>query len=108
LRDRFIRIAGGTDIRLTTLAINDAGERLSRFFVSQFAVNLGSGLIRLDRAQLIGLPHPLLWAALAAVLRFVPYVGCGSRRCARFCWRPPSIRAGRWPSMTWACSSSSS
>jgi len=75
LRDRFIRIAGGSDIRLTTLAINDAGERLSRYFVSQFAVNLGVGLMVWVGLSLIGLPHPLLWAALAAVLRFVPYVG---------------------------------
>jgi predicted PurR-regulated permease PerM len=75
VRDRFIRIAGGADIRLTTLAINDAGERLSRFFVSQFAVNLGVGLFIWIGLSIIGLPHPLLWAALAAVLRFVPYVG---------------------------------
>src|SRR5882762_923552 len=75
LRDRFIRIAGGADIRLTTLAINDAGERLSRFFVSQFAVNLGLGVAVWIGLSLIGLPQPLLWAALAAVLRFVPYVG---------------------------------
>jgi predicted PurR-regulated permease PerM len=75
LRDRFIRIAGGTDIRLTTLAINDAGERLSRFFVSQFAVNFGLGITVWIGLSVIGLPHPLLWAALAGVLRFVPYVG---------------------------------
>ena len=75
LRDRFIRIAGGTDIRLTTLAINDAGERLSRFFVSQFAVNFGLGLTIWVGLTIIGLPHPLLWAALAGVLRFVPYIG---------------------------------
>jgi hypothetical protein len=75
LRDRFIRIAGGSDIRLTTLAINDAGERLSRYFVSQFAVNLGLGVVIWIGLSLIGLPHPLLWAALAGVLRFVPYVG---------------------------------
>ncbi len=75
VRDRFIRIAGGADIRLTTLAINDAGERLSRFFVSQFAVNFGLGLLVWIGLSIIGLPHPLLWAALAAVLRFVPYVG---------------------------------
>jgi len=75
LRDRFIRIAGGADIRLTTLAINDAGERLSRFFVSQFAVNFGVGVSIFIGLSLIGLPHPLLWGALAAVLRFVPYVG---------------------------------
>jgi predicted PurR-regulated permease PerM len=75
LRDRFIRIAGGADIRLTTLAINDAGERLSRFFVSQFAVNLGVGVMVWIGLSIIGLPHPLLWAGLAGVLRFVPYVG---------------------------------
>ena len=75
LRDRFIRIAGGADIRLTTLAINDAGERLSRYFVSQFAVNAGLGALVWIGLSVIGLPHPLLWAALAAVLRFVPYIG---------------------------------
>ncbi len=75
VRDRFIRIAGGADIRLTTLAINDAGERLSRFFVSQFAVNFCLGIFIWIGLSIIGLPHPLLWAVLAAVLRFVPYVG---------------------------------
>jgi predicted PurR-regulated permease PerM len=75
LRDRFIRIAGATDLRGTTLALNDAGERLSRFFVSQFAVNLGVGIALWIGLTLIGLPHALLWAALAALLRFVPYVG---------------------------------
>ncbi len=75
LRDRFIRIAGGTDIRLTTLLINDAGDRLSRFFVSQFAVNFGVGGLVWIGLSIIGLPHPLVWAALTAALRFVPYVG---------------------------------
>ncbi len=75
LRDRFIRILGGSDIRLTTLAINDAGERLSRFFVLQFAVNVGVGVMVWIGLSLVQLPHPLLWAVLAAVLRFVPYVG---------------------------------
>lgn len=75
LRDRFIRIAGGTDIRLTTLVINDAGERLSRFFVSQFAVNFGVGVLIWLGLSVIGLPHPIVWAALSTLLRFVPYVG---------------------------------
>ncbi len=75
LRDRFIRIAGGSDIRLTTNAINDAGGRLSRFFVSQFAVNFGFGVTLWIGLTILGLPHALLWAALAGILRFVPYVG---------------------------------
>ncbi len=75
LRDRFIRIAGGTDIRLTTLVINDAGERLSRFFVSQFAVNFSVGALIWVGLSVIGLPHPMVWAALTTLLRFVPYIG---------------------------------
>jgi hypothetical protein len=75
VRDRFIRIAGGTDIRATTLALNDAGERLSRFFVSQFVVNLGVGCAVAIGLAIVGLPHALLWGALAGGLRFVPYVG---------------------------------
>jgi predicted PurR-regulated permease PerM len=75
LRDRFVRLAGVTDIRLTTFAINDAGERLSRFFVSQFGVNFGFGAVIWVGLAMLGLPHALVWAALAAVLRFVPYVG---------------------------------
>jgi len=75
VRDRFIRFAGGSDLRESTLALNDAGERLSRFFVSQFAVNLGVGVALWIGLAIIGLPHAVLWAALAAALRFVPYIG---------------------------------
>jgi len=75
LRDRFIRAIGGADLRATTAAINDAGGRLSRFFVSQFSVNFGVGFAIWLGLAAIGLPNALLWGALAAVLRFVPYVG---------------------------------
>jgi predicted PurR-regulated permease PerM len=75
LRDRFIRVAGGTNIRLTTLALNDAGERLSRYFVSQFAVNLGVGLAIGLGLVFLGVSQAILLGALATLLRFVPYVG---------------------------------
>lgn len=75
LRDRIIRLAGVTDIRLTTFALNDAGERLSRFFVSQFAVNFAVGAAIWLGLALLGIPEAIVWAALAAILRFVPYVG---------------------------------
>jgi predicted PurR-regulated permease PerM len=75
LRDRVIRLAGVTDIRLTTFALNDAGERLSRFFVSQFAVNFAVGAAIWLGLALLGIPQAIVWAALAAILRFVPYVG---------------------------------
>jgi predicted PurR-regulated permease PerM len=75
LRDRFIRLIGGKDLRATTAAINDAGERLSRFFVSQFSVNCGVGVVIWLGLMIIGLPNALLWGACTAVLRFVPYMG---------------------------------
>jgi predicted PurR-regulated permease PerM len=75
LRDRFIRIGGVRDIRSTTLALNDAGERLSRFFVSQFAVNLAFGSAVSLSLSLLGVPQAMLWGTLSGVLRFVPYVG---------------------------------
>lgn len=75
LRDRLIRIAGGADVRRTTIALNDAGARLSKFFISQFAVNVAVGAIIAVGLMFIGLPHALLWGTFAAVMRFVPYVG---------------------------------
>jgi predicted PurR-regulated permease PerM len=75
LRDRFILIAGATDIRTATLALNDAGNRLSRYFVSQFAVNFGFGLAIWMSLSMLRLPQALLCGILAGVMRFVPYVG---------------------------------
>ncbi|HEX7986594.1 MAG TPA: AI-2E family transporter [Duganella sp.] len=75
LRDRFIRLAGGEDLRATTVAVNDAGERLSRFFISQFAVNACTGIAIWIGLSVVGLSQALLWGTMAAVLRFVPYVG---------------------------------
>jgi predicted PurR-regulated permease PerM len=75
LRDRFIRIAGATDIRSATLALNDAGDRLSRYFVSQFAVNLAFGLAIWMSLSVLRLPQALFCGILAGAMRFVPYVG---------------------------------
>jgi predicted PurR-regulated permease PerM len=75
LRDRFIRVVGGSNIRLTTVALNDAGERLSRFFLSQLAVNLGVGIAIGLGLAFLGVPQAFLWGALATILRFVPYIG---------------------------------
>ena len=75
LRDRVIRLAGAGEIRKTTLALNDAGERLSRFFASQFLVNVSFGIAISASLAALHVPQPMLWGTLAAVLRFLPYVG---------------------------------
>jgi predicted PurR-regulated permease PerM len=77
LRDRFIRLVGATDIRAATLALNDAGERLSRFFVLQFAVNLAFGTAIGLGLSLLHVPQAMLFGTLAGAMRFVPYVGAG-------------------------------
>jgi predicted PurR-regulated permease PerM len=75
LRDRFIRLFGSTDLHRTTLAMDDAGQRLSRYFVSQLAVNTCFGVVIGVGLRLIGVPSAALWGVLAGLLRFVPYVG---------------------------------
>jgi predicted PurR-regulated permease PerM len=75
LRDRFIRLVGSNDLHRTTLAMDDAGQRLSRYFLSQLGVNATFGLVIGLGVYLIGLPSPVLWGVIAALLRFVPYIG---------------------------------
>jgi predicted PurR-regulated permease PerM len=75
LRDRFIRLFGSTDLHRTTLAMDDAGQRLSRYFVSQLGVNTCFGVVIGVGLWLIGVPSAALWGVLAGLLRFVPYVG---------------------------------
>ena len=75
LRNRFIRLAGSSDLQRTTLAMNDAAGRLSRFFLVQTLVNASFGVIIAVGLYFIGLPSPILWGIAAFLLRFVPYIG---------------------------------
>ncbi|MCJ2066758.1 AI-2E family transporter [Methylobacterium sp. J-088] len=76
LRNRAIRLAGGSeDLRRTTAAIDDATGRLSRFFLAQLALNLAFGVVIGVGLWVIGVPSPTLFGVLAAILRFVPYIG---------------------------------
>ena len=75
LRNRFIRLAGSSDLHRTTLAMNDAAGRLSRFFLVQTLVNVCFGVIVAVGLYFIGLPSPILWGVVAFLLRFVPYFG---------------------------------
>lgn len=75
LRDRVIRLFGSADLHRTTLAMDDAGKRLSRYFLAQLGLNSAFGLIIGIGLYFIGVPNPLLWAILSALLRFVPYIG---------------------------------
>lgn len=75
LRDRLIRLVGADDLHRTTVAIDDAARRLSRYFLVQTALNAGFGFVVGAGLSLIGVPSPILWGILAMLMRFVPYVG---------------------------------
>ncbi|EDZ97732.1 protein of unknown function UPF0118, partial [Burkholderia sp. H160] len=75
LRDRLISLFGSRDLHRTTTAINDAAGRLSRYFVAQLGVNLSAGSIIAIGLAMIGVPGALLFGVIAALLRFVPYIG---------------------------------
>jgi predicted PurR-regulated permease PerM len=75
LRNRLIRLAGSHDLQRTTAALDDAAARLSRLFLIQLVVNGAFGAVIGVGLWLIGVPSAVLWGILAAVLRFVPYIG---------------------------------
>ena len=75
LRDRLIRLFGSGDLHRTTVAMDDAAHRLSRYFLAQLGINTVFGVAVGVGLALIGLPSPLLWGVLSAILRFVPYIG---------------------------------
>ncbi len=75
LRDRVILLIGYRRMTATTRALDEAGERITRYLLMQsiihgsFGVAVGLGLF------LIGVPYAIIWGFLAAALRFIPYVG---------------------------------
>jgi predicted PurR-regulated permease PerM len=75
LRNRFVRLAGSQDIQRTTAALDEAGERLSKLFLTQIAFNAAFGLAIGLGLELIGVPSAPLWGLIAMIMRFVPYIG---------------------------------
>jgi predicted PurR-regulated permease PerM len=75
LRDRFIGLIGAHDLHRTTKALDDAGTRLSRYFLALTGINAVFGIGVCIGLTIIGVPNPILWGIVGAVLRFVPYIG---------------------------------
>lgn len=82
-------LATRNNIRLTVLSLcfsrqlrwrvahvfRDVETKVSRFLLSAAAINLGVGVATFLVMWAIGMPSPLLWGGLAAVLNFIPYIG---------------------------------
>ena len=75
LRNRLIALAGYGQMTLATKALDEAGQRISRYLLMQSLINGSFGLLFGLGLFVVGLPYAVLWGFLAAVLRFIPYVG---------------------------------
>ena len=75
LRNRLIRILGYGRLTVTTKALEEAGQRISRYLFAQFLLNTGFGIAVGVVLFVIGVPYALLWAFMAILLRFIPYIG---------------------------------
>ena len=75
LRDRLFRVVGVGQLNVMTLALDDATRRVSKYFFLQLLVNAAFGVLCGAGLFLIGVPYAVLWGAVAAILRIVPYAG---------------------------------
>lgn len=75
LRDRMIRLLGTGHLDVTTRALAEGGHRVSRYLLMELAINVTYGIPIGVGLWLIGVPGAALWGLLAAVLRFIPYIG---------------------------------
>ena len=75
LGDRIVQLFGRRQINLTTRTMGEIGQRISRYLAMITLVNSGYGLIVGLGLWAIGVPYAVLWGCLAAMARFIPYVG---------------------------------
>jgi predicted PurR-regulated permease PerM len=75
LRNRLIRLVSQGQITVMTKALDDAGQRISRFLLMQLIVNATVGLSVSLGLLAIRVQYPFLWGFLAAVFRYIPYIG---------------------------------
>ena len=102
LRNRAIRLLGYGRLSLTTQALDEAGQRVSRYLFAQFIVNACLGVAIGLGLFLLGVPYALLWGLLIIILRFVPYIGIWIAAILPFAvslatssnwWQPLSVMA---------------
>jgi predicted PurR-regulated permease PerM len=76
LRSAIVYFLREREARLATLrALSDIDDQMTTYFGTFTLVNICLGLVTTALAWAVGLPNPLLWGVLAAVLNYVPYIG---------------------------------
>jgi predicted PurR-regulated permease PerM len=75
MRERLIGLIGSRRINVTTQALSEASDRVSRYLFMQLVMNACFGVPFAVALYFIGIPNAMLWGLLATVLRFIPYAG---------------------------------
>ena len=75
VRNRMIRLLGTKDLQRSTTVLNETGDRLSKFLLAQSVANALFGVAIGTALWFIGIPSPILWGIVAALMRFVPFIG---------------------------------
>jgi predicted PurR-regulated permease PerM len=75
LRNRLIRLVGYGHLTITTKALEEAGQRISRYLLMQITINGCFGLVIGGALFTIGLPYAFLWGFLSVPLLFIPLIG---------------------------------
>src|SRR5215467_914842 len=75
LRHRLVQVVGHRRLAVTTKALDEAGQRVSRYLIRQGIVNATFGGAVTVGLLIIGVPYAILWGVLGANLRFIPYLG---------------------------------
>ena len=75
MRERLLALVGPGRLNVTTRAMAEASERVSRYLAMLMVVNACFGIPFGIALYLIGIPNALLFGLLGMLLRFVPYVG---------------------------------
>lgn len=75
LRNRLVTLSGQAHVVTATKALDEAGRGIARYLLMQFIVNASYGLAVTIGLLLLGVPYAVLWGAIAALLRYIPYAG---------------------------------
>lgn len=59
----------------TAHVFRDVEQKVSKYLLTISCVNLGVGAVVTAMTWAVGLPSPLLWGAMAAVLNYIPFIG---------------------------------
>ncbi len=74
-REKFADMLPERHRREMAAAIVEMQARMSHFLLLSTVINAGVGLLTWGALVLIDFPNPALWAVVAAVLNFIPYIG---------------------------------